>query len=214
MPSRLRQRIHLGGAPGAWARAVAFATSVALSAIGCPAKSSNDSAATDVLFERIDAHIERANDLSLSNHFFDSLREAQYGLSLARDVFNDKRRVLDIARAQAKKADPSERLDMDRLDLAGAREAVERAGSDLAYFNEKINFTFMRMIEGLVADDAETVKAARESFKEFCDYEHPAFDELRVQLLTDNRLRIEKIAYAHPGDVSKLLYDCLRSSSY
>lgn len=194
--------------------ALGLSLALAAAVAGCPSERAAEEAEARTIFARIDAHIERANDLSLSNRFFEALREAQYGLNLSEQTWRESKRLVETARAQAAKTDPAERLDMDPEITESARKRLERAANDLAYFNEKIDFTFMRMIEGLAAEDPELRKAAHASFGEFCAYEHPAFGELRSRLLNDNRLRIDKIAYAHPGEVSRLIYDCLRSSSF
>lgn len=192
------------------AKVLAALAAAALLAPGCAKGSESTRLQTVAAMHRIEQHVNEANEHALADDFFESLRQAQYGQSLARQIYDERKKVLDLAREQDLKPDPKQRLDMSGYDMPATAREFAQAQEHVAYFKEKIPFTFLRMVDGLAAEDAELRAKARKSFERFCTEEHPGFDELRRDLLTENKLRVEKVAYAHPGEASQMIYDCFR----
>lgn len=187
---------------------IAAALGAGLLLAACPNESETTRLQTAAALHRIDQHVDAANESALANDFFESLKEAQFGQALARQLYGEKKNILDLAREQELKGDPKQRIDMSRYDIPTVKQDYAKAREHVAYFKEKIPFTFLRMVDSLAAEDAELRAKARRSFEAFCAYEHPAFSEFRRELLVENKLRMEKTAYANAGDVSRMIYDC------
>jgi len=193
--------------------ALCLVLAIAVSSVGTSACSKRDKDArlkSLTILDRIDGYVESANEHALANEFFESLREAQYGWQLAEEFHNEKKRILDMARAQARKKDPSERADMSRYDMEQVLSDYEKAREHVGYFRTKTDFTLVRMVESLAADDEDLRWSARASWEKFCSFDHPAFAGFRAELMVENKPLIEKVAYANPGEVSKMIYDCYR----
>lgn len=192
---------------------IAAALGAALLLAACPSESETTRLQAAAAFHRIDQHVDSANESALANDFFESLKEAQFGEALARQVYEEKKKILDLAREQELKGDPKQRIDMSQYDIPIVKQDYAKAREHVAYFKEKIPFTFLRMVDSLAAEDAELRAKARKSFEAFCSYEHPAFAEFRRGLLVENKLRMEKTAYANAGEVSRMIYDCFAKES-